>query len=50
MKFLNNLSKLSAKNIETLSQRQKMEETFFSSHDMVEYVSSYWKWGKLLEG
>ena len=25
-----------------------MEETFSPSHDMTEYVSSYWKWRKLL--
>ena len=25
-----------------------MEETFSQSHDMTEYVSNYWKWGKLL--
>ena len=47
MEFLS-LSKLLAKNIETLSQRQKMEETFSTSHDMTEDMSSYWKWGKLL--
>ena len=25
-----------------------MKETFSPSHDMVEYMSIYWKWGKLL--
>ena len=25
-----------------------MEETFSPSHDMAEYMSGYWKWGKLL--
>ena len=41
MKFLNNFSKMSAKSIETLSQREKMEETFSPSHDMVKFVSNY---------
>ena len=47
MKILN-LSKLSVKNIETLSQKQKMEETFFPSQDMVEDVGSYLNGGKSL--
>ena len=25
-----------------------MEEIFSPNHDMAEYASSYWKWGKLL--
>ena len=48
MKFLNNFSKLTAKNIKTLSQKPKVEKTFSPSHDMAEYVNSYWKWEKLL--
>ena len=31
---------MSTKNIETLSQRQKMEETFSPSHDMAKDVGS----------
>ena len=45
-KIFKNLSKLPAKNIETLSQKQKVEETFSPSRDMVEYVGNG---GKLLE-
>ena len=45
LKFLN-LSKFSAKNIETLSQRQNMEETFSSSRDID--VGSYLNGGKSL--
>ena len=41
MEFLNNLSKLPTKSIETLSQREKMDETFSLSHIMAEFVSSY---------
>ena len=47
MKILN-LSKLSAKNIETLSQKQKMEETFSPSQDKVEDLGSYLNGGKAL--
>ena len=46
--ILNNLSKFPAESSEILSQREKMEETFSPSHDIVEYMSSYWKWGKFL--
>ena len=45
MKFLN-LSKLLAKNIETLSQSWNMEVTFSPSQDMTKYICSG---GKLLE-
>ena len=43
--FKNN-SKLPVENIETLSQKQKMDESFSQSQDMAEYVGSC---GKLLE-
>ena len=39
------ISKLPIESIETLSQKQKVEETFSPSRDMVEYVGSG---GKLL--
>ena len=48
MKFLNKMSKLLAKDIETLSQRYKMEVTLSPSHDMAEYVNNYWKWRSCL--
>ena len=41
LECLNNLSKLPVKSSETLSQKQKMEETFSPCHDMAEYVSNY---------
>ena len=34
MKILNNLTKLPTKNIETLFQKSKVNETFSQSHDM----------------
>ena len=40
MEFLNELSKLPAKDIETSSQSWKVEETFSPSHDMVKYENS----------
>ena len=45
MEFLN-LSKMPTENIDTLPQRQKMEETFFPSHDMAKDVGNG---GKLLK-
>ena len=52
-------SKLPTENIETLSQRKKMEETFSPSHDMAKDVGnggkllgeqdSLWRHGQLLE-
>ena len=47
LKFLN-LSKLSAKNIKTLSQKQNMEKTFSPSQDMAKDVGIYLSGGKLL--
>ena len=47
LKFLN-LSKLSAKNIKTLSQKQNMEKTFSPSQDMAKDVGIYLNGGKLL--
>ena len=47
MKILT-LSKFPAKNIETLSQRKNMEDTFSSSQDMTEDVDSYLNGGKSL--
>ena len=44
LKFLN-LCKLSINNIETLSQRQNIEETFSLSRDMD--VGSYFEWWKV---
>ena len=41
-------SKLTIENIETLSQRQNMEETFSPSQDMVEDEDNYLNGGKLL--
>ena len=40
------ISKLPIENIETLSQKQKVEDTFSPNQDMAEYVGSG---GKLLE-
>ena len=48
MKILNKLSKLLVKDTKTLFQREKMEDTCSLRHDMVEYVSNYWKWRSCL--
>ena len=42
------ISKLGVENIEALSERQNMEETFSPSQDMAEDVDSYLNCGKLL--
>ena len=34
------ISNLPAKNIETLSQKQKVKKTFYPSQDMIQYVGS----------
>ena len=36
--------KLPIENSETLSEKTKVEKTFSPSHNMTEYVISYWKW------
>ena len=44
------ISKLSTKNIETLSQKQKMGETFSQSQDIAGDMGSCFNGEKLLEG
>ena len=49
MEFLK-FSKLPAENINTLSQRHNMKETFSLSQDMAEDMDSYLKWWKITRG
>ena len=41
--ILKKKSKLPAKNIEILFQKQKIDDIFSSSHDMIEYMNNYLK-------
>ena len=47
MEFLKKIQSFQKQNIETLSQRQNMEDIFSSSQYMVEDVGSYLKWWKI---